>query len=195
MPFLINFWWMFHRFWAPRWLKNRSKIDIDTKTSKLWKLRSRLHESSTFEDLRALKSFKIWRKTVKKTIKNRINFLIDFLINFGSILGSKIDQKPSKNRWKIDWKIIKKSDQILISIFIEFTRFGGPCWAVLGGFSAVFLRFFCIFLHSCWLPGPRRPQDPSKKASGPILLDFWPIFERYLFDFWLIFEPCLVEFW
>ena len=71
--------------------------------------------------------------------------------------------------------------------------------ADLSGVSVVFLRFFRIVLASCWLPGPGRPQDPSKKASGPILNDFWPIClticGRFLKDVWSMFGQFLVEFW
>ena len=56
--FLIDFWPIFGLFWEPSWPQNRSKIDLDPQISKLWKLSSRVDESSTFRDFSALKSFK-----------------------------------------------------------------------------------------------------------------------------------------
>ena len=101
----------FYRFWFDCWsIFNRclidfgaetgtkiSKMDLETNTSKLWKLSSRVHESSNFEDLRAL--------TLLIKINQKINQKSDhcfnhFFIDVGSILGSKLEPKSRKNRSK-----------------------------------------------------------------------------------------------
>ena len=97
ITFLIDFWSMFGRFWGPSWLQNRSKIDQHTKISKMWKLSSRVNESSTFEDFRALRSKKIDQKSIKKLIKKMIRFSIEFLIYVYQCLKDFRPLKSSKN--------------------------------------------------------------------------------------------------
>jgi len=91
------------------------------------------------------------------------------------------DKKPPKP----DVKTNQKNNRFLEGLWIDF-------WSILGSMLEGLGRFFCgfsvVFLASCWLPGPGWLQDLSKKASGPILNDFWSIFERFLLDF-------LIDFW
>ena len=114
-------------------------------------------------------------------------------IDFGAQVGSKIQEKSMKNRLEI----IQKNYQILMSFFLKFCRFWGPCWMVLGGFSAVVLRFFCLLLAPRAKMAPRPLQEGVRDRFWTIfhrfLVDFLPIFGQFLKHFWSNFGNCLIE--
>ena len=82
---LIDLGLIFDRFSDPSWTQNESKMDLDTKTSKLLKFKSRVSKSSIFEDLRCLKSFNFWSKIIKKISHKIDQISYPFLIDFSSI--------------------------------------------------------------------------------------------------------------